>query len=69
MNNLYGSAGSKDAIVSVIESFWYRKDVTLEKIEEAKKESYNVHLGGKLVEGWIVVKAGKRYRFELVNNS
>ncbi len=68
MNNLYGSAGSKNGIISVIESFWYRKDVALEKIEGTRKESYNVHLGGKLAEGWIVVKAGRRYRFESINN-
>lgn len=65
-NKLYGSSATKDGIKKIIGDFWYRSDVELTQVEGAKKETYNINLGAKLITDFIVVKVGKRYRFEEV---
>ena len=65
-NKLYGSSATKDGIKKIIEDFWYRSDVELTQVEGTKKETYNINLGSKLITDFIVVKVGKRYRFEEV---
>ena len=65
-NKLYGSSATKDGIKKVIGDFWFRSDVELTQVEGTKKELYNINLGSKSITDFVVVKVGKRYRFEEV---
>ena len=63
MTELLATSATKEGIIKQIESFWYRKDITLISDNTTTKEVYKVMVGTKLTD-FTVTKKGSRYRFE-----
>lgn len=61
-NKLIGSAASPEQLLGLLEKYFYSKCSLVPQTET----TFDVHNSTKKIEGFVVVKKGKRFRFELI---